>query len=291
MTCLLGLRVSLLRRYPRRRAAREAAAPPRREEILTGRGLSRAAPEAWPAWPYPRTSSPRSTTSGSPCPTSTRRSRSTATPSAWRRCTRRPTRSRASARRWSRSATQMIRRFLHPAARPAHPGLDDREVPGPRRPRHAAAGLPGRGRRSRLRRAARARRTPPVRRPPPRYVRLARQLRPPQGRRRCPDRAGGARAPSWSRKARSAPVRIAPPVPPTLRLRFAQRGSQAQLDRAGGATSTNQRICVLGDPQSGPRRRPASNLRPCSRSATPSWPATPRARSTPPSRCPSPTAR
>ena len=41
----------------------------------------------------------------SPYPTSTRRSRSTATPSACRSPTRRPTRSRASARRWSPSAT------------------------------------------------------------------------------------------------------------------------------------------------------------------------------------------
>ena len=63
-----------------------------------------SAPQTVP-WTSPPTCSPASTTSASPCPTSTRRSRCTGTRSGWRSSTRRPTRSRASARRWWPSAT------------------------------------------------------------------------------------------------------------------------------------------------------------------------------------------
>ena len=105
-----------------------------------------------------------------------------ATPTACARCTRRPTRSRASARRCWPSAT---RGALHPAARAALARVDDREVPRPQRPRPAAARLPRRRRRG-------GRRAPcasagcgcSTTRPERGTAGQPGQLRPPQGRRR-----------------------------------------------------------------------------------------------------------
>ena len=117
-----------------------------------------------------RTCSSASTTSASPCPTSTRRSRSTPTPSACRSCTRRPTRTRASARRWSRSATRGTRiQLLAPLDETSTIAkFLDRSGPGP-----AAARLPGDRRRAGLRGAARARPAAAVRRAAPRHRRTA----------------------------------------------------------------------------------------------------------------------
>ena len=144
------------------------------------------------AWPStsPLTCSPTSTTSASPCPTSTRRSRSTATPSAWRPCTGRPTRSRASAEAMvavgdSGSCIQLlaplnesstIAKFL------------DRSGPGLQQLAYRVTDLEAVSRDP-----AGARRPPAVRRAPAWDERLARQLRPPQGRRRRPRGAGRAR--------------------------------------------------------------------------------------------------
>ena len=101
----------------------------------------------------PATSSPPSTTSASPCPTSTRRSRSTATPSA---CGCAPGGQRGAGRPRGDDGRRRLR-LLHPAARAAERRVDDREVPRPLRPRHPAAGLPGhRPRRGHARRCASA---------------------------------------------------------------------------------------------------------------------------------------
>ena len=90
-------------------------------------------------------------------------------------------------------------RLAHPAPRPALRGVDDRQVPRPLRPGHAAARLPRHRRRGRVGRPARARRAPAVRRPAPRHVRQPDQLHPPQGRRRRPRRARRARGPAARR--------------------------------------------------------------------------------------------
>ena len=137
----------------------------------------------------PQSCSPPSTTWASPCPTSTRRSPSTPRPSACTRCTRRPTRSRASARRCSPSATASTRIQLLAPLTPestiakfigrSGPGLQqlafrvDRRRGGERDP-------------------ARARAAAALRRPQARHGRQPGELRPPQGRRRRPRRAGRA---------------------------------------------------------------------------------------------------
>ena len=149
----------------------------------------------------PPTCSPASTTWASPCPTSTRRSRCTARSSAWRSRTRRPTRSRASARRWSPSGD--VRGSCIQLLAPLERELDDREVPRPLGPGPAAAGLPGHRRRAGLRDPARARPAAAVRRPEARHRRLA-------GSTSSTPRTPAACSSSWSNPPRDSPLREAP---------------------------------------------------------------------------------
>ena len=114
-----------------------------------------------------------STTSASPCPTSTRRSPSTRPPSACA-CVHEETNEEQGVREAMLGVGRL--RLVHPAAGPAATGLDDREVPRPHRPGHAAAGLPGRRHRG-GRRLLRARRAAAVRRPPRGHGGLPDQLR------------------------------------------------------------------------------------------------------------------
>ena len=92
------------------------------------------------AAPAPR--SPRSTTSGSPCPTSTRRSPSTATPSACE-LVHEETNEEQGVRE-AMVGRRRLRRSCIQLLAPLAPDSHDREVPRPLRPRPAAARLPGR---------------------------------------------------------------------------------------------------------------------------------------------------
>ena len=244
--------------YPARPRHGEAGAAARREEHVTvRRGSTRRADDDGAHEPLDIPDAPvhrASTTSASPCPTSTRRSRSTATPSACSWCTRRPTRSRASARRWSPSATparasscsrrstpeSTIAKFLDRSG----PGLQQLAYRVDRR-------RGGRARSCASAACACCTTSPGAARPD-----SPDQLRAPQGRRRRARRARRARrrrrtdGRTTERPLGYPPVTVAyPPRPPT--------------EPHDDARSTT-----------------------CSRSSTPSSPATPPARTSPPSSCP-----
>ena len=160
-----------------------------------------------------------STTSGSPSPTWTPRSTSTSASSGCAACTPRPTPSRAYARRCSRSGRPPAGGCVQLLA-PLTPGVDDREVPRPQRAGRAAGRVHGgRHRRRPARRCASAAMRLLYDAPRRGTAELPDQLRPPQGRRRRPGRAGRARRrPLTDRPlppAGEAPGgRPAPPSPP-----------------------------------------------------------------------------
>ena len=187
-------RVGLLTRIgrPVNDATRRRARPPgvrRATSDVTSRDVCAAGcpRDQRPGPACPASCSPRSTTSASPSRTWTRRSPSTPRPSACSRCTRRPTRSRASARRCSPSATATTRIQL---LAPLTPESTIAKFIGRSGPGLQQLAFRGRGRRGGQRDPARARPPAALRRPRARHGRQPRQLRPPQGRRR---RAGRAR--------------------------------------------------------------------------------------------------
>ena len=124
---------------------------------------------------------------------------------------------------------------------PALARVDDREVPRPQRPGHAADRLPRDRHRRRVRHPPRARAAPALRRPQARHERQPRQLHPPEGCRRRPRRARGA----------SGQLRRTDAGPP---------GRPGQQPRAGSAQPEvcrpERQAFEPTDPTSAPRPRP-----------------------------------
>ena len=149
-------------------------------------------------------------------------------------------------------------RLLHPAARPARPRLDDREVPRPLRPGHAAARLPGR----------------PTSRPCPRS---------------CASAASACCTTTRARHGRLAgSTSCTPRTPAACSSSSSSPPARYEVDAPTSSTrpswTAGYRL-VISAP-----RRPTDQETPCSTSSTPSWPATPPPRTSPPSSSPSPTA-